>query len=145
MFVIAKTSTQLMRALVPGQTIFLRPTPWKVAWQAWFDYLRSAGRFCFVYLPHEFSNPAFDYRLERAKDLAVFQDGKEIARLPLLPLTFVHWLFYVIESYAYGFMARFWLWTWDSPRPSRAELETKIEQLERRLSELVGQQDEDES
>lgn len=138
MFVIVK-SVESHDVLTPGQTIFLRPTPWKVAWQAGFDYVRGSGRFCFAYLPHHLSNPAFDYRLELGRDLAVFEHGKEIARLPLLPLTFVHWLFYGIESFAYGFFQRFWAWRWDG-KPSRQELEQRIEELEARVNELLDRE-----
>lgn len=142
MFVLVKSVNE-NDVLTPGQTIFLRPTPWKVAWQAGFDYLCATGRFCFVYLPHEYSNPEFDYRLERGRDLAIFDNGKEIARLPLLSLTFVYWLFYGIESFAYGFFQRFWLWRWDAKRPTRRELEAKVEQLERRLSEMIRQEEDE--
>jgi len=136
MFVITKTSTQKMQALIPGQSIFLRPTPWKEAWKAGFDYVRCTGQYCFVYLPHEFANPDFEYRLELRKEVAIFEQGKEIARIPIQPLAFWPWMFYGIESFAYGFFQRFWAWRWDG-KPTRQELEQRIEELEAALTELL--------
>jgi len=67
MFVIAKTSSNNLQELVPGKSIFLRPTPWKEAWKAGFDYVRRTGRYCFLYLPHEFANPPLHIALNSEK------------------------------------------------------------------------------
>ncbi len=139
MFVLFMNRHITSESLLPSKGIFLRPTPWKVAWQAGFSYLRREKKFGFVYLPNELSAPNFDFRLQN-NDLTVFQNNREVARIPTLPLSFWVWVFYGVESFAYGFFERFWAWRWDAGTLTKQELQAKVEQLEQQIQEFLDRE-----
>ena len=118
-----------------AETIFLRPTPWLVAWKAGFDYVLRKGRFGFVYLPMQYVNPANEYECEKGK-LIVRGNEETVFSTPIEPLTFRNWFFYGIESFAYGFFWKFWEWRYDSGVLNRKELQGKLEQLEHQIELL---------
>lgn len=126
-------------ALRLARTIFLRPTPWKVAWQAGFAYIRNRRTYGFAYIPTMYTNSTYEYLIEGV-ELLVHKEQDTIFHTPIRPLTFRRWFFYGLESFAYGFFERFWAWRWDSGTLTRTEMQAKIEVLEQQIQEFIDRQ-----
>lgn len=137
MYILIKTTPEKDgELLIISKTIFLRPTPWKVAWLAGFAYVLLRPIFKFAYLPREFQTANYSFYTEEFGKRLVVKDGnKEVYAAPVFPLSFRRWIIYGVESWVYGLMTAFWNWRWDSGTLTKKELQDKLERLERKLEE----------
>lgn len=131
MFVIVKDKKS--DELQVNKSLFLRPTPWKVAWQAFLSFLVWRRTYRFVYLSPRYTDASrYHYYVER-DELVLRENSHEVTRLELHDMTWGLWFEYAFESHIYGLFWRFWDWRWSANKMTRAEMQSKLEALERKL------------
>ena len=148
MYTLIKPEDFSNEVLEVSRTIFLRPTPWKIAWIAGFAYVLRRNTFRFVFLPKEFHEAKHDvFELHEGR-LVVKCRNKEVFYSPTFPLSFHRWVIYGVESWVYGLFTSFWNWRWDAGSLTKQELQARLERLERKLEERtrrIVEDDEDDS
>lgn len=124
--------------LVIGQTIFSRPTPWKIAWLAFLNFLFARQKqYQFVFIPREF-RCLCRYEIDcEDQELTLWQRRTELYRTRILEMSWGLWWEYAFQSHLYGLFWKFWEWRWDTGKLTREELQTKLEVLEERLDQLA--------
>jgi hypothetical protein len=131
--------------LIPNESIFPRPTPWIVAWQAFADYLRGRDTFCFVEVPTRYAHLLrYDLYVE-GEEVLLREQGRDVIHLPVLPMAFLTWVFYAIESYAHGLLFQVWnhrLFA-GTQKLTRQELMDKLDRLQAELDRLHTTQPDD--
>ena len=134
MFCLVKKDVSGYR-LVPYQNIFPRPTPWLVAWKAFFGYLGRRQTYHFVYFSPQF-NDLSQYAIDAEEGTIVLRDrdGEEVFHASSFPMTWQLWALYVVESWLCGPLLKFWHWRW---------AEEKIDRLARKKTERIEPEDED--
>lgn len=117
------------------ETIFPRPTPWKVAWKASLAFLLGRRTYCFVYIPPKYADlDRYDIAIED-DELVLRKDGEELHHAVVCGMAWQIWALYCVESIVYGPLLRFWEWRWaaGSGTLTRRELQVKLEELARRV------------
>jgi hypothetical protein len=121
-----------------NQTIFPRPTPWVVAWHAFWEYLNRRDTYRFTYIPAKYAHLLrYDIFVED-EEILLREDGRDLIHVPVLPMTLLTWIFYVIESWASGLLFMVWnhrLFA-GSTKLTRSELLDKLARVEKELERL---------
>ena len=144
MFTILKRTVDSV--LAPHQDIFPRPTPWRIAFVSWFDFLIRCNTYQFVYIPRRLNGlDAYDVILE-SNHVYIKQGEDVVYTTPVHEMTWQIWWTYVFESWAFGLFFSFWNWRWESGKLTHRELQSRVERLERKIQEKTRriEQDDDE-
>jgi len=123
-------------------TIFPRPTPWLVCYQAFWEFLRGRETYQFVNIPAKHLHLLrYDVFVE-GEEIILREQGRDVLHCPVLPMTMLTWVFYVIESWATGLLFAVWdhrLFA-GSQKLTRRELRDKLERMERELARYRPQE-----
>ena len=147
MFILLKTQKS-PGDIITHQDIFPRPTPWKIYWHAWLNFLVNHQNYQFVFIPQEYSNlDAYDLLYEDGTLSIVQENSEALHTAPIYKMGWSLWWVYVFESWAFGLFLSFWNWRWESGKLTKRELQAKLERLQRRSEErtrrIVMEDDED--
>lgn len=101
-----------MFTLICDTKIFPRPTPWIVAWQAAWAYINGMQSYRFVYLPAEYTFLTSDDVAMDGGTFMLRQQGRVVLHTVTEAMTWQIWLLYLLESWLYGPLLKFWKWRW---------------------------------
>jgi len=125
-----------------NERIFLRPTPWRVAFGLGFAFFSRAKTHQFINLPLKYLRPTLEFCRE-GDQVSVSDDENVIFTTPIEPLSFANAVIYHCESFAYGLFPAFWNWRWSAGTMTNAEVQSKIERLERQVQEFLKKPDDE--
>ncbi len=122
-----------------GQTIFPRPTPWRVAWEASFLRLLGKHTYKMVFIDRKYAEKLHTYDIVQQDNHIVLYDGKdEIVTFGVYDITWAMAIEYNVQSFLYGFMFRFWEWRWsENGKLTNGELRQKLARMEGELDASV--------
>lgn len=101
-----------MLTLLRYHEIFPRPTPWFVAWQAAWAYISGKQTYRFVYLPAGCRFFTSDDVTLDGETFLLRQQGRVVLQTVTETMNWQRWLLYLLESWLFGLLLRFWHWRW---------------------------------